>query len=130
MLLDPEMAIKLLKMWFKKSTRAKKLIQFLTFCTGPNDLIVDCSISIAGNPMKIADTSGQDRVCSEKIKQKLLWIGACSFIKFYALILFSLRPALSNWSNLTPVFPLNRLRFASVNPRLIFCACLSYKDAW
>jgi HlyD family secretion protein len=69
--------------------------------------------SIAGNPMKIADTSGQDTVVAKKSNKKLLWIGACSFI-ILCLILFSLRPALSNWSNSDTSISANRLRFASV----------------
>jgi HlyD family secretion protein len=63
--------------------------------------------------MKIADTSGQDTVVIKKPNKKLLWIGGFSFVIF-CLILFSLRPALSNWSNSDTSISANRLRFASV----------------
>ncbi|MEP7706350.1 efflux RND transporter periplasmic adaptor subunit [Paraglaciecola sp. 25GB23A] len=63
--------------------------------------------------MKIADTSGQDTVVIKKPNKKLLWIGGFSFV-ILCLILFSLRPALSNWSNSDTSISANRLRFASV----------------
>jgi HlyD family secretion protein len=63
--------------------------------------------------MKIADTSGQDTIVIKKPNKKLILIGGFGFV-ILCLILFSLRPAFSNWSNSDTSISANRLRFASV----------------
>jgi HlyD family secretion protein len=64
--------------------------------------------------MKIADTSGQDRLVEKKSNKKLYWLGLI-VITIVLALLASVAPSLSNWSNSDTSIALARLRLATVN---------------
>ncbi|WP_340677721.1 HlyD family efflux transporter periplasmic adaptor subunit [Paraglaciecola sp.] len=63
--------------------------------------------------MKIADTSGQDRLVEKKSNKKVIWSGLILII-IVLVVLASLAPSLSNWSNSDTSISLARLRLATV----------------